>query len=98
MSRSRDAPDERASLKVVLQMEQVNYPSHKMSIVDIEPSSLDKAVVHMGDLMISMSLMVFLLDTEADNQQKTLIIKIKKECGINHTLLYIWGKNGEKNG
>lgn len=38
----------------------------------IELSNLDKVVVHVGDLMISTSLWVFLLNTEADNQQKTL--------------------------
>lgn len=45
-----------------------------MSLLDIEPGSLDKAAVHVGDLMISTSLKVSLLDAEADNQHKTLII------------------------
>ena len=43
--------------------------------MDIELGNLDKVVVHVGDLMISTSLLVFSMDTEADNQQKTLIIR-----------------------
>lgn len=54
----------RASLKVVLQMEQ----DHSI----VSSGSLEKAVVHVWDLRIRTSLKVFSLDTEADNQQKTL--------------------------
>ena len=50
MSRSRNVLDVRASLKVGLQMEQDNFPPHKMSSLGIEPGSLDKAVVHVGGL------------------------------------------------
>ena len=39
-------------------MEQGKFPSHKMSSLGTEPGSLDKAVVHVGDLMISTSLWV----------------------------------------
>ena len=56
--RNRDVPDVRASLKVVLQVEQVKLPPLKMSLLDIEPRSQDKAVVHVGDLMISTSHMI----------------------------------------
>ena len=52
-SRNSNVLDVRASLKVGLQMEQGNFPSHKMSSLGIEPGSLEKAVVHVGDLMIS---------------------------------------------
>lgn len=55
-------------------MEQGNFPYIQMSLPDIEPGSLDKAVVHVGDLMIPTSLKVSLLDAEADNQHKTLIM------------------------
>ena len=53
-----------------------------MSSLGTEAGSLDKAVVHVGDLMISTSLWVSSLGTEADNQQKTLFQKkILEECG-----------------
>ena len=58
ISRNRNVLDVRASLKVGLQMEQGNFPFHSMFYLDIEPGSLDKAVVHVGDLMISTSLWV----------------------------------------
>jgi hypothetical protein len=42
-----------------------------------------------GDLTISTSLLVSLLDTEADNQHKTLIERILEECG-QITLLFAY--------
>lgn len=64
-----------------------------MSLLDIEPGSLDKAAVHVGDLMIPTSLKVSLLDTEADNQHKTLIIGTIERCGFTplFTLEEIYG-------
>ena len=59
--------------------------------MDIELGNLDKVVVHVGDLMISTSLLVFLMDTEADNQQKTLIIKKFLEGCDFVTLFFTYG-------
>ena len=49
---------------------------------------MDKAVVHVEDLMISTSLQVSQMDTEADNQQKTLL-DFSEECGYITLLCYI---------
>ena len=59
--------------------------------MDTEPGNLDKVVVHVGDLMISTSLLVFLVDTEADNQQKTRIIKKFLEGCDFVTLFFTYG-------
>lgn len=53
-------------------MEQGNYPFLQVPLYGIKPDGQDKAVVHVGDVMIPTSLWVSQLDAEADNQHKTL--------------------------
>ena len=76
-------------------MEQGNFPYHQMFLLNIEPCRWDKAVVHVGDLMIPTPLLISSLDIEADNQHKTLIYSINfykyKLRGVSHTLLCVRG-------